>query len=287
MRYQFIQVEKANYPVTLLCKVMEVSRSGFYDFMKRGDKPLDQRAQRLIVKVRAIHRENEEAYGSRRMSEALRASGDDVGRYQAGSLMKKAEVEVKRKKRFKVTTNSKHKFPVAPNLLDRQFAVDAPDRVYAGDITYIWTDEGWLYLAVIIDLYSRRVVGWSLSSKMQVDLVRDALLMAIWRRKPASGLIHHSDRGIQYACNTYQDILREHGIVPSMSRKGDCWDNAVVERFFRSLKSERTDHYRYTTREAARRHVIDYIEMFYNSRRLHSYLGYVSPVQYEKMARVA
>ena len=280
-------VEKANYPVTILCQVMEVSRSGFYGFMKRLQRPDDAQEQRLIAKVRAIHHANDEAYGSRRMSKELRADGEDVGRYQAGTLMKKANVEVKQKKRFRVTTDSKHNYPVAPNLLDRQFDIETPNTAWGSDITYIWTDEGWLYLAVIIDLFSRRVVGWSLSSRMKVDLVRDALLMAIWRRKPGQGLIHHSDRGSQYACHQYQDILQEHGMIPSMSRKGDCWDNAVVERFFRSLKSEHTNHRRYSTREAARQDVINYIEMFYNSRRLHSYLGYVSPVEYEKLAKVA
>lgn len=279
--------EKANYPVTLLCQVMEVSRSGFYDFMKRLKRPEDSREQRLIVKVRSIHKASDEAYGSRRMSEALRADGEDVGRCQAGTLMKKANVEVKQKKRFRVTTDSNHDYPVAPNLLDRQFDIETPNTAWCGDITYLWTDEGWLYLAVIVDLFSRRVVGWSLSSRMKVNLVRDALLMAIWRRKPGRGLIHHSDRGSQYACHEYQDILEEHGMIPSMSRKGDCWDNAVIERFFRSLKSERTNHRRYSTREAAKQDVINYIEMFYNSRRLHSYLGYVSPVEYEKLAKVA
>ena len=271
----------------LLCQVMEVGRSGFYAFLKRLQRPVDTREQRLIVKVRAIHKANDEAYGSRRMSEELRADDEDVGRYQAGTLMKKAKVEVKQKKRFRVTTDSKHNYPVAPNLLDRQFDVEAPNTVWGVDITYLWTDEGWLYLAVVIDLSSRRVVGWSLSSRMKVDLVRDALLMAIWRRKPGQGLIHHSDRGSQYACHEYQDILQEHGIIPSMSRKGNCWDNAVIERFFHSLKGERTNHRRYLTREDARQDVINYIEMFYNSRRLHSYLGYVSPVEYEKLAKVA
>lgn len=279
--------EKANYPVTLLCQVMEVSRSGFYGFMQRLQRPDDTQEQRLIVKVRSIHKANDEAYGSRRMSKALRADGEDVGRCQASTLMKKADVEVKQKKRFRVTTDSKHNYPVVPNLLDRQFDVDASNTAWVADISYLWTDEGWLYLAVIIDLFSRRVVGWSLSSRMKVDLVRDALLMAIWRRKPGRGLIHHSDRGSQYACDDYQDILQEHGMIPSMSRKGDCWDNAVIERFFRSLKSERTNHRRYSTRQAARQDVINYIEMFYNSRRLHSYLGYVSPTEYEKLAEVA
>jgi transposase InsO family protein len=280
-------VEKANYSVTLLCQVMEVSRSGFYDFLRRHQRPIDAREPQLILRVRTIHKANDQAYGSRRISKALRADGEDVGQYRAGTLMRKARVEVKQKKRFRVTTHSKHNYPVAPNLLDRQFDIEAPNTLWGGDITYLWTDEGWLYLAVIIDLFSRRVVGGSLSRRMKVDLVRDALLMAIWRRKPGRGLIHHSDRGSQYACHEYQDILKDHGMISSMSRKGDCWDNAVIERFFRSLKSERTNHRRYPTREAARQNVINYIEMFYNARRLHSYLGYVSPVEYEKLAKVA
>jgi transposase InsO family protein len=280
-------VEKANYSVTLLCQVMEVSRSGFYDFLRRHQRPIDAREPQLILRVRTIHKANDQAYGSRRISKALRADGEDVGQYRAGTLMRKARVEVKQKKRFRVTTHSKHNYPVAPNLLDRQFDIEAPNTLWGGDITYLWTDEGWLYLAVIIDLFSRRVVGGSLSRRMKVDLVRDALLMAIWRRKPGRGLIHHSGRGSQYACHEYQDILKDHGMISSMSRKGDCWDNAVIERFFRSLKSERTNHRRYPTREAARQNVINYIEMFYNARRLHSYLGYVSPVEYEKLAKVA
>ncbi len=273
--------------MTLLCRIMEVYRSSFYDYLKRQQQPADIRKQQLIVKVRALHKVNDEVYGSRRMSEALRADGEDVGRYQAGTLMKKAQIEVKQKKHFKVTTDSKHNYPVAPNLLDRQFDIEVANTVWAGDITYIWSEEGWLYLSVIIDLFSRRVVGWSLSNRMKVALVRDALQMAIWRRNPDLGLMHHSDRGSQYASHAYQDILKEHGIIPSMSRKGNCWDNAVVERFFRSLKSERTDHCRYPTREAARQDVVNYIEMFYNSRRLHSYLGYVSPAEYENSTEFA
>ena len=280
-------VEKANYSVTLLCRVMEVSRSGFYDFLERHQRPIDARELQLIVKVRTIHKANDQAYGSRRISKALRAEGEDIGRYRAATLMSKARVEVRQKKRFRVTTDSNHHYPVAPNRLDRQFDIETPNTAWGADITYLWTDEGWLYLAVVMDLFSRRVVGWSLSGRMKVDLVHDALGMAIGRRKPGRGLLHHSDRGCQYACHAYQDMLKDQGMIPSMSRKGDCWDNAVIERFFRSLKTERTNHRRYATREAARRDVIHYIEMFYNARRLHSYLGYVSPVEYEKLAKVA
>lgn len=220
------------------------------------------------------------------MSEALKEDGEEVGRYRARTLMRQAAVRVKRKKHYKVTTQSRHDYPVASNHLNRQFEVSAPNRVWATDLTYLWTEQGWLYLAVVLDLFSRKVVGWSLSGQMKVELVRDALLMAISIRKPSRGLIHHSDRGSQYACDAYQTLLSEHGMICSMSHKGNCWDNAVVERFFRSLKSDQTDHCRYATREEAKKDVIDYIEMFYNSRRYHSYLGYVSPAEYEKLAEV-
>jgi transposase InsO family protein len=176
---------------------------------------------------------------------------------------------------------------VAPNRLDRQFDVSAPDRAWGADITYLWTAEGWLFLAVVIDLFSRRVVGWALAAHMRVQLVEDALHMALGRRQPPAGLLHHSDRGSQYACLVYQKLLKEHNIRPSMSGKGDCWDNAPVERFFGSLKRERTDHVLYPTRQAAKADVIDYIEMFYNSNRRHSYLGYLSPLEYESRASAA
>lgn len=197
--------------------------------------------------------------------------------------MKLAGVVANQKKKFKATTDSKHNFPVAPNLLNRQFEVNTPDQVYVGDITYIWTREGWLYLAVVIDLFSRQVVGWSLSTRMSRKLAINALLMAIWRRQPASGLIFHSDRGSQYCSNEFQKLLKTHGMVSSMSRKGNCWDNAVAESFFGSLKTERVFSSNYATREEARRDIIDYIEMFYNSNRRHSYLGYVSPREFEKL----
>jgi len=197
--------------------------------------------------------------------------------------MKLADVAAKQKKKFKATTDSKHDFPVAPNLLNRQFEVSTPDQVYVGDITYIWTREGWLYLAVVIDLFSRQVVGWSLSVRMSRKLVINALLMAIWRRQPAAGLIFHSDRGSQYCSNEFQKMLRTHRMISSMSRKGNCWDNAVAESFFGSLKTERVFFSNYITREEARRDIVDYIEMFYNSNRRHSYLGYVSPKEFEEL----
>lgn len=215
------------------------------------------------------------------MSRALRALSYNVGRYRARSLMRQLGLRVMPTKRFKVTANSRHKYQVAPNLLDRRFNVALPDKVWGTDITYLWTREGWLYLAVVIDLFSRKVVGWSINKRMTTDLAINALTMVVWRRRPSKGLLHHSDRGSQYASHAYQAELKRHGMICSMSGKGDCWDNAVVERFFRSMKTERTNHSSYQTREAARQEVIDYIEMFYNSRRLHSYLNYQSPNEYE------
>jgi putative transposase len=211
----------------------------------------------------------------------VRTAGHPVGRYKARSLMKKAGLEVKTRKKFKRTTDSRHQLPVAPNLLNQQFQAEGPDSIWCGDITYLWTLEGWLYLAVIIDLYSRKVVGWALDSHLKTSLALEALRMAYWRRKPAKGLIHHSDRGSQYAAHDYQLQLKAFGMIPSMSRKGDCYDNAVAESFFHTLKNDQFGDQIYSTRLEARQAVIDYIEMFYNSHRLHSFLGYVSPNDFE------
>ena len=241
----------------------------------------------MISKVRQIHSETRSSYGSRRMSNQLRAEGYDVGRHRARSLMKKAGVSVKRRKRFKRTTDSNHKLPVAANLLDRQFEVERPNAVWCADITYLWTLQGWLYLAVIIDLCSRKIVGWAMSTRLKAPLVKEALTMAYWRRKPDKGLIHHSDRGSQYAGSEYQELLQQYGMTCSMSRKGDCWDNAVVESFFHSLKTEWIADSIYQTRDEARGDVIEYIEMFYNSHRLHSFLGYKNPNAFERNLNLA
>ena len=250
---------------------------------KRGKSIRQQERERLIPKVKEIHRQSKETYGARRISEELESQGESCRRTKAGTLMKLAGVVAKQKRKFKATTDSKHNLPVAPNLLERNFDVSEPDRVYCSDITYVWTSKGWLYLAVILDLFSRQVVGWSMSNRIKTKLVIDALRMAIWRRRPRAGLIFHSDRGSQYCSKDFQKMLKEHGMISSMSRKGDCWDNSVAESFFGSLKTERVFDTRYTTREEARRDIVDYIEMFYNSRRRHSYLGYLSPKEFEEM----
>ena len=245
--------------------------------------PQDRRRhEEMLDHIKWIAEASEYSYGSRRMKVALNCLGYPVSRDKARKLMREAGVQVRHRKKFKATTNSNHKQPVYDNLLQRQFDVAQIDEAYVADITYIWTREGWLYLAVVIDLCSRKVVGWSMSSRMKAQLVCDALRMAIWRRRPKAGLIHHSDRGSQYAGKDFRRLLKAHGFQGSMSRKGDCWDNAVAESFFGSLKQERVQWRHYQTRYEAQQDILDYIAMFYNGYRLHSTLGYMSPNQYEK-----
>lgn len=265
-----------------MCRLLGVTRSGYYGYQSRNEgKPEDPEHQELLEAIKDIARDTEDSYGSRRMRKALNALSYPVGRSKTRRLMKEAGVRVKRRKKYKVTTNSDHKMPVFENKLNRQFDTEKPDKAYVGDITYLWTQEGWLYLAVIIDLYSRKVVGWSMGSRMTSRLVCDALQMAVWQRRPKPGLIVHSDRGSQYASRSYRRLMKAHGFEGSMSRKGDCWDNAVAESFFGSLKQERVHWKNYQTRYEAQQDVLNYISMFYNSRRLHSYLDYKSPSQYE------
>ena len=261
---------------------MEVSRSGYYRFLKATLTEKVILKNHLLVEVKVLASESRHSYGSRRMAKGLQRKGYRVGRYAARSLMKEARVECKQRRRYRVTTNSSHKLPVAENVLNREFTVSQPNRSWVTDITYLWTLEGWLYVAGVVDLFSRRIVGWAIASHMRETLIHDALDMALGRRQPELGLLHHSDRGVQYVSGIYQAALKSAGIVMSMSRKGNCWDNAVMERVWGSLKSERTDGTIYRTREMARADVIDYFEIFYNSKRLHSTLGYISPVEFEK-----
>jgi putative transposase len=265
-----------------MCRVLGVTRSGYYSYQRRNaNKPVDPEHQHMLQWVKELTETSQNTYGSRRMRKALNVLGYPVGRYKARKLMKEAQVQVRHRKKYKATTNSNHRQPVYDNLLERQFDVKQPNEVYVSDITYVWTQEGWLYLAVVIDLYSRKVVGWSMSSRMKAKLVCDALRMAIWQRHPKAGLIHHSDRGSQYASQAFRRLLKAHELKGSMSRKGDCWDNAVVESFFGSLKQERVQWRNYQSRYEAQQDVLDYISMFYKSYRLHSYLGYKSPNQFE------
>lgn len=288
MKYAFIAQYQTTWPVTRLCDVWDVSRSGFYTY---GQRPavsgMDSAELPLLTRVRAIHAKTGQSDGSRRMAKPLQDDGFAVGRYKARRLMRQAGVAVGRTKRRPLATDSRHAYPIAPDLLARGFDVAKPDHVWAGDITYVWRAEGWVYLAVRLDLSSRKIVGWAMSSRMDADLVQEALRMALGRRCPSAGLIHHADRGSQYACRGYQRLLAAHGIRCSMSRKGKCLDNAVVERFFGSLKRARIVHRHYATRQEARADVVEYIEMFYNSTRKHSYLGYVSPNEWEAFTQVA
>jgi putative transposase len=230
VKYVFIAQHKKTWPVDLMCRLLGVTRGGYYGYQRRQDGGPDPYHRELLEAVRDIARATEDSYGSRRMKHALNALSYPVSRNKARKLMKEAGVQVKHRKKYKVTTNSNHKQPLFDNVLERQFDVQKPDQVYVGDITYLWTQEGWLYLAVVIDLFSRKVVGWSMGSRMKAQLVCDALRMAIWQRRPGAGLIVHSDRGSQYASKDYRRLLKAHDFVGSMSRKGDCWDNAVAVR---------------------------------------------------------
>ena len=284
MKFGFIHTEKATYPVRMLCRTLVVSASGFYAWCRRG---LSQRAREdaaLKVEIRAAHAASNKTYGSPRVHEELKAEGQHVGRKRVARLMREEGLEGQRKRRFRVTTDSRHSYPIAPNALHRDFAASAPNKVWVTDITYIWTREGWIYLAAILDLFSRRVVGWSADSYIDRTLAIDALGMALRTRCPEAGLIHHSDRGIQYASGDYQQLLREHGITCSMSRKGDCWDNAVAESFFSTLKAELVYRTDFVSRSQAYALLFEYIEAFYNGRRRHSANGYVSPVEHEAAA---
>lgn len=268
-----------------MCRLLGVSRSAYYEHeQRRRNRPDDFYHRQLLDAVLDIAKSCDYVYGSRRMKQALNALGYPVGRWKTRELMREAGVQARYRKKYKVTTNSNHKQPVFENKLNRQFDVAGPDHAYVGDITYIWTQEGWLYLAVVIDLFSRKVVGWSMSSRMKAKLACDALRMAIWQRWPQAGLIVHSDRGSQYASKAYRRLLKAHGFIGSMSRLGNCWDNSVAESFFGSLKQERCQWRHYQTRYEAQQDVLQYIAVFYNSQRLHSYLGYKSPNQYEAEA---
>lgn len=266
-----------------MCRVLGVKRNGFYSHQRRqAAKPVDPLYEAKLACVKEADVSSDSTYGERRIKKALETAGYAVTRGEAKKLMKAAKVKVRHRKKYKVTTDSDHQHPVFENVLDRGFTVDEADRAYVSDITYIWTQEGWLYLAVVIDLFSRKVVGWSMGARMKAQLVCDALEMACWQRRPKAGLIVHSDRGSQYASTLYRRLLKRHGFIGSMSRKGNCWDNAVAESFFGSLKQERVQWRHYQTRSAAQQDVLNYIAMFYNSKRLHSHLGYKSPAQYER-----
>jgi transposase InsO family protein len=282
-----VLAQKAFHDVRTLCRCLDVSPSGFYAWCARPKSKRAVEDATLMPQIETIFAANRSRYGSPRITRELRSKGVRVGRHRVRRLMKGAYLRAARPRRWVRTTDSRHNQPIAANLLDRKFTVAAPNRVWVGDITYLPTREGWLYLAVLIDLFSRAVVGWSMSERIDQKLTMDALASAITKRNPPPGLVVHSDRGTQYAAAAYRQQLDRYKLVASMSRKGDCWDNAVAESFFATLKTELLRDQIFINRETARAHVFEYIEAYYNGRRLHSTLDYVSPMQYERTTSAA
>ncbi len=283
MKYAFIRSNAASYPVNHLCRLLGVERSTYYSWLGRPRKIIGPEELALRRRTKMLFAGSRESLGSRMMAANLRREGFTVGRERVRQLMKAMDLAVKQKRKYQITTDSGHDYPVAENVLNRAFSPDAPNQVWGTDITYLWTQEGWVYLAVVIDLYSRRVVGWAMDRRMKQALVIRALMMAINLRQPPSGLLHHSDRGSQYASHAYRKLLKQNGMIASMSRKGNCWDNAPVERFFVSLKREWTDRQLYRTRNEAIADVREYIGAYYNSKRLHSTLDCMTPMDYESI----
>ena len=279
--YELVDSEKAAFPVTALCEAVGVSRSAYYAWCRSGPSERELANERLLAEIRAIHVENEARYGSPRIRDELRERGHEVGKHRVARLMRENGIWGRIRRRFRHTTDSRHKLPIAPNLLGQNFTATAPNQAWVGDITYIWTAEGWAYLAVLLDLYSRRVVGWALRKSLNRELAVSALQHALTCRKPPLGLVHHTDRGSQYASQEYRDLLARHGAACSMSAAGNCYDNAVAESFFATLKKELVHGCAFETRSEAYDAISDYIENYYNPKRRHSAVGNVSPINFE------
>lgn len=286
MKYGFIREHKQEFSISTMCRVLEVSVSGYYGWLKRPKSKRAQENDSLMDKIKAVHKQGRNQYGSPKVYRQLRKDGQSCNHKRVERLMRENGIRAKRVKKFKATTNSRHDHPVAENLLDRAFKVNEPDKVWVSDITYLWTDEGWLYLAVFLDLYSRMVVGWSMSERMTSELVVSAFEMGQARRGGVTPMVH-SDRGSQYASSSFRHELAERGCLQSMSRRGNCWDNAVAESFFSALKLEMVEWVRFETRWEAKGKVFDYIEVFYNRSRIHSATDYLSPAEYEEKFRQA
>ena len=285
MRYAFIEDHRTAWPITIQCRVLTVTRSGYYEWRRRPVSEQAQRRESLTAQIREFHVGHHASYGSPRVHQELLARGEVVNEKTVAKVMREAGIRSKTSRKFRVTTtDSNHTQPVAENVLDREFTAEKRHQKWVADITYIATLEGWLYLAAVIDLFTRKVVGWSMSERIDSRLVVDALEMAVSRELPDAGLVAHSDRGVQYASEHYQGVLTQHDIECSMSRKGNCWDNAPAESFFATLKKELVHHETYATRLDARASLFDYIEVFYNRERRHSALGYVSPLAFEQEA---
>jgi transposase InsO family protein len=287
VKYAWVAAHCDTYPVARLCRQLGVSRTGYCQWAAREESDRSRANSALDARVAALHAESGQSYGRPRIVEALVAEGSRVGHERVRQSLLRQGLRPVYKRPYLVTTDSDHDQPVAPNVLDRRFDGWLPDRAWVADITYLRTDEGWLYLACVMDLGSRRIVGWSMGDHMRASLVCDTLTSAYWSRKPEAGLVMHSDRGSQYASEAHCRLLDEYGMVQSMSRRGSCWDNAAMESFFKTLKVERTHRVRYATRAHARLDIVDWIEGFYNRRRLHSSIGYRSPVSFEQSLMAA
>jgi transposase InsO family protein len=285
MKYRFIAEHRQEYPVSTMCRVLEVAVSGFYAWHKRAPSRRSQQNTGLGEQIARIYQQNRQVYGSPRIHAVLRAEGQSCGKKRVARLMRERGLSARPRKHRTRTTDSQHEQPVAPNLLNREFTATAPNTKWVTDITAVWTTEGWLYLAVVLDIFSRLVVGWAMDAHRDEALVEQAARMALAQRQPEPGLLHHSDRGSQYSATDYRELLTRSGIVMSMSGKGDCYDNALMESFFGTLKSECVDRQSFVSRAQARLVIFEYLEVFYNRQRLHSSLGYVSPVTYELQAK--
>ena len=285
MRYAFIKHHSGDHGITRMCAVFGVSRSGYYGWLGRPESRRSIEDRRLLQHIRQLHVSARQAYGALKTWKVLKACGVECGKHRVARLRRLHGIEAKRKRRFRVTERHQLTAP-APDLLQRRFTVNTPNRIWVGDITYIPTRAGWLYLAILLDLYSRKVVGWAMSNRLTQDIAASALAMAIEQRRPKKGLLHHTDQGVQYSATLYQEKLVELGITASMSRKGNPYDNAVVESFFSNLKNELVHHRDFKNRDQARSEIFDYIEIFYNRQRVHSTLQYVSPTVYESQSIV-
>ena len=286
MKFAFIAAREVAFPVNAMCRVLGVAKSGFYAWAKRPKPEREKQDERLALTVAAVHKRSRNTYGSPRVHEELKARGIRVGRKRVERLMRESGLQGRRKRRFKHTTDSRHSGPIAANVLARHFRVNEPNRAWVTDVTAIATGEGWLYLAPMIDLHSRRVVAWAVSESNDTDLALASLRAALKARRPPPGLLHHSDRGSPYASEDYRAELRTHGVRRSMSRKGDCWDNAVAESFFATLRAELVDHERYPSHAAATRSIGDYIDNFYNVERRHSHCDYLNPIEFELRSKL-
>ena len=284
MKYQFIDRYRSVYRVEKMCRILNISRSSYYTWKTRGKSMRYKVNEALVFEIKLSFEKNRKTYGSPRITAELRAKGIRCGENRVARLMRINGIVAKTKRRFKATTDSKHTLPVAENVINQNFTAERPNEVWASDITYIWTKEGWLYLAVILDIFNRKIVGWAMNSRITKDLVIKAFIMAVKRHNTKPGVLFHSDRGSQYASDDFRKLLETHKFIQSMSGTGNCYDNAIVETFFHTLKTELVYFERYETRREARQSIFEYIEIFYNRIRRHSSLGYVSPVDFERLA---